>query len=402
MTLSRTFPAMRSLVATAFLLALAACGDSGPPPPPPPPVTVAKPVALNVIDRDEYVGRFIAIDMVEVRPRVSGYLEKVHFQDGQIVKAGEVLFTIDPRPFQNTLDQARSTLAQTRANLEFATNDLARAEQLLREKTMSEQQYQQRTQAKRVAEAAAQSAEAAVRQAQLDLEFTQPKAAVTGRIGDRRVAPGNLIVGGNAGTATLLATVVTIDPIRLEFTADEQSFLRYARLANDGKNPEARGDKAAVELKLLDENDFVHKGTIDFIDNVIDQSSGTIRARATFANPAGLFTPGMFGRVRVPASPPYQALTVPETAIGTEQVRKFIYVVGPDDMVQQRYVTLGPMQGDRRVIKEGLAADDRVIVNGIVRARPGIKVTPVAEGAAPPGGPPGAPGAAGAAKQKQK
>jgi RND family efflux transporter MFP subunit len=397
----RTFSAMRSVVAASFVLALAACGDSSPPPPPPS-VTVAKPVSLTVVDRDEYVGRFIAIDMVEVRPRVSGYLEKVHFQDGQIVKAGEVLFTIDPRPFQNTLDQARSTLAQTRANLDFATADLARADQLLRDKTMSEQQYQQRTQTKRVTEAAVQSAEAAVRQAQLDLEFTQPKAAVTGRIGDRRVAPGNLIVGGNAGTATLLATIVTIDPIRLEFSADEQAFLRYARLANDGKNPDARGAKAAVDLKLLDENDFVHKGTIDFVDNVIDQSSGTIRARALFANPDGLFTPGMFGRVRVPASPPYQALTVPETAIGTEQVRKFVFVVGPDDMVQQKYITLGPLQGERRVIKEGLAPDDRVIVNGIVRARAGIKVTPVAEGAAPPGGPPGAPGAPPAAKQKQK
>ena len=398
MTLSRTFPAMRSVVATAFVLALAACGDSGPPPPPPPPVTVAKPVPLAVVDRDEYVGRFLAVDMVEVRARVAGYLEKVHFKDGQIVKAGEVLFTIDPRSFQNTLDQARSTLAQARANLDFATADLARAEQLLRDKTMSEQQFQQRTQAKRVTEATVQAGEAAVRQAQLDLEFTQPKAPVTGRIGDRRVSPGNLVVGGSAGTATLLATIVSIDPIRLEFSADEQAFLRYARLAGDGKDPDSRGARTAVDLKLLDENDFVHKGTIDFVDNVIDQSSGTIRARALFANPDGLFTPGMFGRVRVPASPPYQALTVPETAIGTEQVRKFVYVVGPDDMVQQKYITLGPLQGDRRVIKDGITADDRVIVNGIMRARPGIKVTPVPEGA--PGG--GGAGAPGAAKQKQK
>ena len=387
MTLTRTFSAMRCVVAASFLLALAACGDSNPPPPPPPPVTVAKPVSLAVVDRDEYVGRFVAMDMVEVRPRVSGYLEKVHFRDGQIVKAGEVLFTIDPRPFQNTLDQARSTLAQARANFDFTTADLARAEPLLREKTMSEQQYQQRTQAKRVAEATVQVGEAAVRQAQLDLEFTQPKAPVTGRIGDRRVAPGNLITGGNAGTSTLLATIVTIDPIRLEFTADEQAFLRYTRLANDGMNPDARGAKAAVDLKLLDENDFMHKGTIDFVDNVIDQSSGTIRVRALFPNPGGLFTPGMFGRARVPASPPYQALTVPETAIGTEQVRKFVYVVGPDDVVQLKYITLGPLQGDRRVIKEGVAADDRVIVNGIMRARPGIKLTPVLEGATPPTGP---------------
>ena len=173
---------------------------------------------------------------------------------------------------------------------------------------------------------------------------------------------------------------------------------RTGALSDPSAMPESRGAKASVDLKLLDENDFVHKGTIDFVDNVIDQSSGTIRARALFANPDGLFTPGMFGRVRVPASPPYQALTVPETAIGTEQVRKFVYVVGPDDMVQQKYITLGPLQGDRRVIKEGLTPDDRVIVNGIMRARPGIKVTPVPEGA--PGG--GGAGAPGAAKQKQK
>jgi multidrug efflux system membrane fusion protein len=401
MAKSRFSPATRFAVATASLLALAACGEGNQnQAPPPPPVTVAKPLARAVVDMDEYVGRFLAVDMVEIRARVSGYLDKVQFKDGQIVNAGEVLFTIDPRPFQNTLDQTKGTLAQARANLAFTESDLIRAQKLLGEKTISEQAYEQRVQAKRVAEATVAANEAAVRQAALDLEFTQLKAPVTGRIGDRRVAPGNLVVGGTAGGTTLLATIVSIDPIRFEFTADEQAFLRYARLANDGKNPESRGARTPVDLKLLDESDFRHKGTIDFVDNVIDQSSGTIRARASFPNSDGLFTPGMFGRLRVPGSPPYQALLVPDATIGTEQVRKFVYVVDADNTVRQKYLTLGPLQGDLRVVKDGLSSDDRVIVNGLVRARPGIKVTPVPEGAAPPGAPPAGAGAPPAQQKK--
>jgi RND family efflux transporter MFP subunit len=376
-----------------LLLALAGCGESEQKQaPPPPPVTVAKPVKRQIVDRDEYVGRFVAVDMVEIRARVSGYLEKVHFQDGQIVKAGDLLFTIDRRPFQNALDQAQAALAQARANLAYAEADLVRAQTLVSAKNISEQVFEQRTQAKRVAEASVAANEALVRQATLDLQFTELKAPVTGRIGDRRVAPGNLVTGGTTGNTTLLATIVTIDPIRFEFTADEGAFLRYTRLGGDGRDLQTRAAATTVELKLLDEADFAHKGTIDFVDNVIDQSSGTIRGRAQFANPTGLFTPGMFGRVRVPASPPYEALLVPDAAIGTEQVRKFVYVVDGENTVRQKYVTLGALQGDLRVIKSGLDAEDRVIVNGLMRARPNAKVTPLAEGEQPPGMP-GAPGA---------
>jgi RND family efflux transporter MFP subunit len=370
------------------LFALAGCGDSGPQAPPAPPVTVAKPVKREIVDMDEYVGRFLAVDMVEVRARVSGYLEQIHFKDGQIVQAGDLLFSIDKRPFQNTLDQAKGTLAQARANLAFTESDLVRAQRLVGDKTISEQAFEQRTQAKRNAEASVSSNEAAVRQAELDLQFTELRAPVTGRIGDRRVAPGNLVTGGTSGNTTLLATIVSIDPIRFEFTADEGAFIRYERLAKSGKDPDSRFTSTPVELKLLDEQDFAHKGTIDFVDNVIDQSSGTIRGRAVVSNPDGFLTPGMFARVRVPGSPKYEALLVPDTAIGSEQVRKFVLVVDGEGTVKQKYITLGTLQGNLRVVKSGLEPDDRVIVNGLMRARPGAKVTPMEEGAPPAGGKP--------------
>jgi multidrug efflux system membrane fusion protein len=368
-----------------LFFALASCGDNGPQAPPGPQVTVAKPVKREIVDMDEYVGRFIAVDTVEVRARVSGYLEQIDFKDGQIVQAGDLLFSIDKRPFQNTLDQAKGTLAQARANLAFTESDLARAQRLVTDKTISEQAFEQRTQAKRNAEASVSSNEAAVRQAELDLQFTELRAPVTGRIGDRRVAPGNLVTGGTTGTTTLLATIVSIDPMRFEFTADEGAFIRYERIAKNGNDPESRYTSTPVELKLLDEQDFVHKGKIDFVDNVIDQSSGTIRGRAVIPNPDGFFTPGMFARVRVPGSPKYEALLVPDAAIGSEQVRKFAFVVDGDNTVKQKYLTLGTLQGNLRVVKSGLEPDDRVIVNGLMRARPGVKVTPMEEGAPPPG-----------------
>jgi membrane fusion protein, multidrug efflux system len=343
--------------------------------PPPPKVTVAKPIKRTIVDQDEYVGRFVAVYSVEVRARVSGYLDKVQFQDGQIVKQGDLLFTIDKRPFQNTLDQARANLELARSNLLFTQSDLARGQQLLRDRTISEQIFEQRSQASRNAQAAVAASEAMVRQAELDLEFTELKAPITGRIGDRRVTPGNLVTGGTGGATTLLAVIVSTDPIRLEFTFDEASLLRYERLARDGKTDVTGRGSAPIRLKLIDEQDFTHYGRMDFIDNVIDRSTGTIRGRAQFANSDGLFTPGMFARVQVPASAPYEALLVPDLAIGTEQVRKFVYVVDQDGIARQRFVMLGDVVDDLRVVKEGVSADDRVVINGLMRVRPGQKVT---------------------------
>jgi membrane fusion protein, multidrug efflux system len=346
-------------------------------PPPPPQVTVAKPVKKLVSDYDEYVGRFVPLDYVEVRARVSGYLDKIHFTDGQLVKVGDPLFTIDRRPFQASLDQAKATIEQGKANLAFAQSDLERGKSLPIGNVITQQTLDQRVQAERVAQANVTAAEASTRQADLDLQFTELSAPIAGRIGDRRVSIGNLVTGGTTGNTTLLATIVSVDPIRFEFTMDEASYLRYLRAASETHADSVdRGLGLSAQLKLIDEKDFVHEGKIDFVDNAIDTSSGTIRGRAVFKNPDGKLTPGMFGRIRIQASPPAEALLVPDAAVGTEQVRKFVYAVGSDNVVTPKYVTLGPLVDGLRVITAGLNADDTVIVNGLMRVRPGAKVTP--------------------------
>lgn len=375
-------------VAVPLLLAtlVASCGErqqqgGGPPPPQ---VTVAKPIKRTVFDYDEYVGRFTAVNSVEIRARVSGYLDKVHFRDGQLVNQGDLLFTIDKRPFQNTLDQARANLVQAQSNVAYTESDYTRGQQLVRDKTITDQTFEQRAQAFRNAKASVANNEAAVRQAELDLEFTELRAPVNGRIGDRRVSPGNLVTGGTAGNTTLLATIVSTDPIYFEFTFDEASYLRYERLARTGQDIASRNASVKVALKLIDEDDFAHEGRMDFVDNVIDRSTGTIRGRAVFANPNEVFTPGMFARVRVPASPPYEGLLVPDAAIGTEQAKRFVMVVDARNVAHPKYVTLGQLTSDNlRVIKDGVGPDDRIVVSGLMQARPGTKVQPQEENAKP-------------------
>jgi RND family efflux transporter MFP subunit len=343
--------------------------------PPPPAVTISRPVKKLITERDEYVGRFVSVDAVEVRARVSGYLDAIHFYDGQLVKKGDLLFTVDRRPFEITLAQARASLAQAQANLAYAESDLARGQNLVRGTTITQQTFEQRLQAKRVAEASLAAQDAAVRQAMLDLEFTELRAPVSGRIGDRRVSTGNLVTGGTAGNTTLLATILSTDPIRFEFTVDETSYLRYTRTLREGPDGAKRSFIVPVKLKLIDEPKFGHEGKTDFVDNALDRASGTIRTRAEFANPDGIFTPGMFGRIQVPAGPPTEALLIADAAIGTEQVRKFVLVVDGENVARAKFVTLGPVVDGLRVVA-GVAANDRVIVNGLLRARPGTKVTP--------------------------
>ncbi len=392
MNLTRAIPSLslmrtvRGGAVVALAAMVAACGQSqqgGAPPPPA--VTVAAPTKRTVFDFDEYVGRFTAINSVEVRARVSGYLDSVDFKDGQLVKQGDLLFTIDKRPFQYTLDQARANLQTAKSNLAYTEADLNRGRELVGQKTITEQIFEQRAQAFRNAQASVNGAQAAVQQAELDLQFTELRAPIDGRIGDRRVSPGNLVTGGTGGNTTLLATIVSTNPIYFEFTYDEASFLRYQRMASTGYDIASHGTSVKVALKLIDETDFDHEGRMDFVDNVIDRSTGTIRARAVLDNPNSLFTPGMFARVRVPASAPYEGLLLPDAAIGTEQARKFVLTVNADNTVVQKYVTLGQLTSDNlRVIKDGIAPDDRIIVNGLLRARPGQKVTPQEQGAAPP------------------
>jgi RND family efflux transporter MFP subunit len=385
---------LATLLALATLVA--SCGErqqqaGGPPPPA---VTVAKPIKRTVVDYDEYVGRFAAINSVEIRARVSGYLDKLHFKDGQVVKQGDLLFTIDKRPFQNTLDQARANLVQAQSNVAFTESDYTRGQQLVRDKTITDQTFEQRAQAFRNAKASVSANEAAVRQAELDMEFTELRAPMNGRIGDRRVSPGNLVTGGTGGNTTLLATIVSTDPIYFEFTFDEASYLRYERLSTAGQDVAGRNAGVQVALKLIDESDFDHQGRMDFVDNVIDRSTGTIRGRAVIANPKEIFTPGMFARVRVPGTSPYEALLVPDTAVGTEQARRFVMVIDDQDTARPKYVTLGQVTKDGlRAIREGLGPDDRVVVSGLMQARPGQKVKPEEQEAKPPG-PGGAPQAA--------
>ncbi len=383
MTLLPPMPASARSLSLIALLALAGCGEAPKQAAPPPPtVTVAKPVQRTVVDQDEYVGRFVAVDMVEVRARVSGYLEQVHFQDGQIVKQGDLLFSIDKRTFQNALAQAKANLVLAQSNVKFTEADYARAQQLLKDRTISEQVFDQRAQAFRNAQASVAANEAQVKQAELDLEFTELKAPVAGRIGDRRVSQGNLVTGSTGGgTTTLLATIVSRDPIRFEFTLDEAAYLRYERASSGGKEVTGRATSVIVALRLIDEREFAHRGYMDFVDNVIDRSSGTIRARAQFSNPDSMFTPGMFGRVRVPGSPAYSALLIPDAAIGSEQARKYVLVVDDESIARQKYVTLGQVVDGLRVIKDGLAGSDRVVVNGLMAARPNAKVTAQEQGA---------------------
>ncbi len=316
-----------------------------------------------------------------MRARVSGYLASVDFRDGQTVTKGDLLFTIDKRPYQALLDQAGADLARAQARLDSAAADLARSERLIKERNISEQVYDQRVAAKRDADAQLEAAEAALRRAQLDLDFTELRAPVSGRIGDRRVAPGNLVTGGTQGNTTLLATIVSLDPIYFEFTMDEAAHLRFARLQRSAGKTR---DGLELELRLLDETDFAHKGKVEFVDNVLDQSSGTIRMRARFANATDLFTPGMFGRVRMAVSPAYEALMIPEAAVLSDQSRKIVLTVTPDNTVAPRPVVLGPLIDGMRVVRAGLGANDTVIVNGLMKARPGSKVNPQPAGAPPP------------------
>lgn len=360
---------------------LAGCGPSGRGvAPPAPPVTVATPVVREIVEWDEYTGRFEAINYVEVRARVSGYLESIHFFDGQVVKEGELLFVIDKRPFQAALAAAEGRAAEAKAQQQLARNDRARAEKLLKAKAVSQEEYDLRLQTERASEASLAAAQAAVESAALDLEFTEVRAPISGRLSDHRLGVGNLVSGGQGGA--VLTTIASLDPIHFVFNASEQAYLRYTRLAESGERPSSREESNPVYARLIDEKTFTHEGFMNFVDNEIDPNTGTMRGRAIFDNPDGLFVPGVFGRLRLAGSKPHKAILLPEAAIQSDQTHKFVWIVNGDNKVEYRPLVLGPPYEDGlRIIREGLGASDLVIVDGVQRARPGLVVTP--EKAAP-------------------
>lgn len=344
-------------------------------PPPAPPVTVAHPVHKRIVEWDEYPGQFRAVDAIDVRSRVSGYLESIHFTDGQIVKQGEPLFTIEKEPFIIALDSAKAQRAEAEAQLSLANRNLKRYEKMREGNIVGEADYDDRVEAVSAAKAALAAAHAQVREAQLDLGYTDIRAPVSGRISRHMVSAGNLITGGYTGDVTLLTTIVSLDPIHLDFDVSEANYLAYQRAAERGVMPSMRDNKIEVFAKLPDEEEWTHKGTLEFLDNQVNETSGTIRARATFPNADGVFTPGQFAHIRVPGSEPYEAILLPETAIVTDQSQKIALVVAEDGTVGVKILRVGPSYDGMRIIREGLAPEDRVVINGLLRARPGTKVT---------------------------
>ena len=343
---------------------------------------MATPTAKRITEWDEYTGRFQAVDDVEVRARVNGYLESVNFTDGQMVKKGDLLFVIDPRPYQATVDAAQAAVTQAQSKLDLTNRDLARGKELTRTQAASVQALDQRINDQKSAEAALAAAQANLRNAQLNLEFTHVTAPVAGRASRHLVTIGNLISGGEA-SSTLLTTIVSLDPIYFYFDADQNAYLRYVRLAQSGARPSSRDVANPVKLTLPDQPTVEHDGHMDFVDNQIDLGTGTIRGRAVFANADLLFTPGMFGRIKLVGQPEHDALLLPDEAIGTDQARRFVYVVGPDNVATYREVKLGPLIDGLRVVREGLKPQDRVIVAGLQRVRTGATVTPAEAGAKP-------------------
>ena len=343
--------------------------------PPPPAVTVAKPVFKNITEWDDYTGRFIAKERVDVRARVSGYLESVHFKEGQMVAAGELLFVLDQRPFETQVARAKAEVNRANTQLRVGQLEFERGERLQSSRAMSKETTEERRAKRDAAQADVDAAAAALRNAELNLSFTQVRAPMAGRLSDIRTDVGNLISGGSADS-TVLTTIVSLDPIELEIEASEAEFLRYTRLDTAGTRPSSRDVPNRIEAQLIDETDWVHKGNMTFVDNEIDPNSDSIRGHATFPNPDHVLLPGMFARARLFGAGEHQAVLVPDIAVVADQARKLVMVLGKDNIIEARVVKLGPIIDGLRVVREGLAADETIVVNGIIRAHPGKPVTP--------------------------
>lgn len=379
-------PRRRRLLRLAFLLILLAVAGVGlraylePTPQAPaiampaPAVTVSPPLERKLATWTTFTGQFSAMDRVEIRAQVSGYLTEIHFKDGQMVKKGDLLFVIDPRPYEIALATAKSQLATATATLELAQKQLVRTRSLIQNDYASRETLDQRQQTQDSGLAALDGAKAAVRQAELNMDWTHVVAPISGRVSMHRVSVGNLVVGGQSGGATtMLTTVVSEDPIYLDFDMGEGDYVAYQRYLHGMHD--AAVDRT-VEFALSDETGFKHKGSLDFLDNEMDRSSGTIHARATVPNPDLLIAAGQFARLRLPTSADKERLLVPEAALSTDQSRTMVMTVAKDDTIVPKVIEVGAPVGDLRIVKAGLAPDDRVVIDGLMFARPGAKVAP--------------------------
>lgn len=384
--------------------------------PPPPQVVVGKPLKKTIVEWDQYTGRLEAVDFVSVRSRVSGYLATAPFEEGQIVQAGDLLMTIDPRPYEADVKRAEADLAETtarvgqaqaeivqaeanqrsaRARLELADKQLRRIESLLASRAVSQDEYDvqaaTRTEAfanyeaeganvesakaaKLTSEAAAETAAAKLDEARLELEYTQIRSPITGRISRKIVTVGNYVTGG-VENSTALTTIASTDPVHCYFDADEQSYLKYVRLSRNGQRGSSREVKNPVYLALADERSgFPHQGYMDFVDNRLDPNTGTMRGRAIFSNDDGALTPGLFVRLRLPGSGEYEAVLIPDRAIGVDQSETYVLVLGKDDKLTRRRVELGPNIYGLRIVRSGLTGDELIVLRGLQRVRPNIQV----------------------------
>ncbi|WP_174275012.1 efflux RND transporter periplasmic adaptor subunit [Sphingomonas bacterium] len=370
----------RTAAAFAAALLLIGCKKPQKPAPPPPTVMVAVPLQQRIVDWDDYVGRFEAIDTVDLRPRVGGYLTQIAFRDGQAVRKGQLLFVIDPRPYRAAFAQAAAQTARARATLSNAEVEQKRAQALFAAQAGSQQELEARKAAAQQARADLGAAQANQQAAALNVAFTQIRAPLSGRISDRRVAVGNLVTADQ----TVLSSIVNDNPIRFGFQASESLFLKRTRA-----NRRAVGDP--VDIKLQDESAYRWHGKLDFIDNALDVNSGVIRGRAVVPNPGGMLTPGLYGHMRLPGSAPYIALLVPDDAVSADQERQVVMVVDREGKVRQRVVQIGPLVTGLRVIRSGLKPDEVVVVAGLARARPGAQVTPKTTRIVPRAAPPAPP-----------
>ncbi len=364
----------RILVVLFTLLALCACTKPVTPlGQGPASVTVAKPVPKQITEWDEFTGRLAAVESVEVRARVSGYLQSCDFHEGKEVKKGELLFVIDARAYAADLARAQAEESRAQSALELATLDAQRASKLVETRAISAEEADAKSKMRQQAAATLKAAQAARVVAELQVEFTRVTAPISGRIGGKLVTAGNLIVGGASGT-TLLTTIVSMDPIYCYMDVDEHSSLKYRELRREGKRSSALDGTIPAQMALANETGWPHEGVVDFVDNVLSTTTGSIKARAIFANPDGLMAPGFFARVRIPGSGIYEAMLVRDNAIGSDQGKPFVYIVSADGKATPRPVVTGPLEGGLRIVRKGLKADDRVVVNGLMAVRPGAIV----------------------------